>query len=961
VNDYQAIPEILRARPQFVVWRYRHQSGSAKPKKVPFIPRSPEREASVSDPQTWGTFEESIAAIRATAHEPGELGPLDGLGFVFTPDDPLCGDDFDDCIVDGEMHPAAAEILAELRGYKELSPSGTGMHAITIATHNGRRHKTKETPWGGGFECYDRGRFFTVTGTGDGIPEPQQEQHDTIVARLLPPRMTSRTAPTQVGGGAVSGGHSQAPRTRPTQVGGDGYNGHRLELDDQELLRLMFAARNGPKVQALYDGDISAYRDDRSAADFALCRYLAFWTGPDPDRIDSLFRDSRLMRPKWDSPRGETTYGRRTIEKAIDSCPEFYSPPAARKRTNGTDPATGSDDAAAVGTDLYRETPSGLIWQRRTSTGKESVRLTNFSAWIVADTLIDYGLGETKRMFTLQARLENGETRELEVPAGSFPGMKWVAELGAHAQLWPGHSVCDRARHAIQQLSDPADRRVYAHTGWIKLNREDVFLHAGGGIGPRGLVPDIEVRLPEQLHPLELPAADGPELEECIRASLDLLNLGPLEVMAPLLGSAYRAPLGTIDLTSHAAGPTGAFKTELAALGQQHFGAGFDSRHLPGSWSSTANSNADLLFVAKDVLLVIDDFAPTGSRHDVQKQHRDAERVIRGQGNQAGRGRMNADGSQRPARPPRGLLLSTGEDVPGQQSLRARIVVINVDPGAIDRAKLLVAQARGGDGVFAKATAGYLQWLAANGIDRIRLHVLERARYLRESVTAGEHRRSAANLAQLACGLEVFLTFATETGAITVVDGGVTWERCWLALMRTASTQSEHQRETDPPRLFLSHLGGAIMSGRAYLDGADGGPPGASPEAWGYRGDSPAPGADRIGWVKDEDVYLQADASYRVAQRFADDSAQPLSHQKLALQKMLLDAGLIRISNEKHRYTVKRTVDGIPGKRVLELTPAAVKTLQGADDTDRRGLDEPDPAFPPIPAMTSVTRPDGAR
>jgi hypothetical protein len=725
----------------------------------------------------------------------------------------------------------------------------------------------------------------------------------------------------------------------------------------------MFAARNGPKVQPLYVGDTSAYRDDQSAADLALCRYLAFWTGPDPDRIDSLFRGSRLIRSKWDEMHGETTYGRRTIEKAIQSCTEFYSPPAARKRTNRAVPATNGDGAAAAGSDLYSETPAGLVWHNSKSTGKEKVRLTNFCAWIVADTLVDYGLGETRRMFTVRARLENGETRELEVPAGSFPGMKWVAELGAHAQLWPGHSVCDRARHAIQQLSDPVDRRVYAHTGWIKLNGEDIFLHAGGGIGPRGLVPDIEVRLPEQLQPLELPAADGPELKECIRASLDLLDLGPLEVMAPLLCSVYRAPLGTVDLTTHAAGPTGAFKTELAALDQQHFGAGFDSRHLPGSWSSTANSTADLLFVAKDVLLVIDDFAPTGSKHDVQKQHRDAERVIRGQGNQAGRGRLNAGGSQRPARPPRGLILSTGEDVPGQQSLRARIVVVNVDRAGIDQAKLDAAQARGGDGVFAKATTGYLQWLAARGIDRIRQYVIERTRHLREWVPAGEHKRSAANLAQLACGLEVFLAFATETGAITIVDAGATWERCWLALMRTAATQSQHQRDTNPARVFLSHLAGAITAGRAYLDGAeaDGDPP-ENKSAWGWRGENPAPGADKIGWVKENgDVYLQPDASHRTAQRFAYDSDRPLSHQPLAIHKMLLEAGLIRISNEKHRYTVKRTVDGVPGKRVLDLTPAAARALQAADDTDRHGIDPHDQTFPPIPAMISVTGPDDAR
>ena len=84
-DDYQAIPEILRGRPQFVVWRYRQQPGSPKPKKVPFSPRHTDQKASVTDPRTWGTFEEAVAAVRATAREPGKLRPVDGLGFVFKP------------------------------------------------------------------------------------------------------------------------------------------------------------------------------------------------------------------------------------------------------------------------------------------------------------------------------------------------------------------------------------------------------------------------------------------------------------------------------------------------------------------------------------------------------------------------------------------------------------------------------------------------------------------------------------------------------------------------------------------------------------------------------------------------------------------------------------------------------------------------------------------------------------
>ena len=90
-------------------------------------------------------------------------------------------------------------------------------------------------------------------------------------------------------------------------------------LSDHQLLQKAFKARNGSKFKALWEGDTGGNGGDQSAADFALCSYLAFWTGKDANRMDALFRQSRLYRPKWDrrcSGDGRT-YGQVTIEKAL--------------------------------------------------------------------------------------------------------------------------------------------------------------------------------------------------------------------------------------------------------------------------------------------------------------------------------------------------------------------------------------------------------------------------------------------------------------------------------------------------------------------------------------------------------------------------------------------------------------------------------------------------------------------
>lgn len=91
-------------------------------------------------------------------------------------------------------------------------------------------------------------------------------------------------------------------------------------LDDQTLLELAHKAQNGATFGRLWAGDTSEYRDDQSAADLALCVMLAFWTGKDEARIDSLFRQSGLYRQKWE----RDEYRERTIRRACDSVFSVY-------------------------------------------------------------------------------------------------------------------------------------------------------------------------------------------------------------------------------------------------------------------------------------------------------------------------------------------------------------------------------------------------------------------------------------------------------------------------------------------------------------------------------------------------------------------------------------------------------------------------------------------------------------
>jgi primase-polymerase (primpol)-like protein len=89
-----------------------------------------------------------------------------------------------------------------------------------------------------------------------------------------------------------------------------------------QILEKAGSARNGAKFRRLYySGDISGHTS-HSEADLALCSMLAFYCGPDPARIDELFRGSGLFRSKWN----RADYRDSTIRLALEGRKEYYSP-----------------------------------------------------------------------------------------------------------------------------------------------------------------------------------------------------------------------------------------------------------------------------------------------------------------------------------------------------------------------------------------------------------------------------------------------------------------------------------------------------------------------------------------------------------------------------------------------------------------------------------------------------------
>ena len=465
-----------------------------------------------------------------------------------------------------------------------------------------------------------------------------------------------------------------------------------------------------------------------------------------------------------------------------------------------------------------------IAWRKETREGVVPQPLCNFTAQIVAEEVLDDG-AEQRTVFVTEGELPGGRLLSAtRVPAERYPAMSWVTESwGTAPVIFAGQGKKDHLRAAIQMLSGTVPRRIiYGHLGWRRMGDRWAFLHCGGAIGADGVLGGIEVDTGSDcFSAYQLPAPPrATELVDAVRASLALLELGPQTITAPLLGAVYRAPLGEpspVDFSIHITGPTGVFKSELATLAQAHFGAGFHSRRLPASWADTPNMLEKKAFLAKDTVLVVDDFAPTGTTADVQRLHRDADRLVRAAGNRSGRARMRADGGSRPTYYPRGLIVSTGEDIPLGPEPRARLLVVELAPGDIDTAVLSRIQRNAGDGVLATAMAGYVQWLAPR-IDDLRRTLPERQRALRDDfVRQGEHKRTPEIAASIVIGWETFLSFAEEVGALSREETITVLERARSAILGSAATQAGHQASEEPAARFLALLGAAISSGRAHI------------------------------------------------------------------------------------------------------------------------------------------------
>ncbi|NRO84145.1 hypothetical protein IMAU10149_00717 [Lactobacillus helveticus] len=293
----KTIPKELKELKQWGLFHLKYVPERKKNTKIPVNPYDGKAGKS-NDPSTWSDFDTALAALN-------KIDRADGLAFYFA--NGYVGLDIDhiqDDLSDWYQGDSSSDNLVNkfkvlTKGtYMEVSQSGTGIHAVFKGEIPGRRRRK------GNFEMYQAGRFFALTGNTISPP---------IVEALKKPEMQElynylfdkdKKVPTTVNDSEIS----------------------EINLSISEIIKRAEESKTGTRFRMFMKGGWEQFYSSQSEADLAFANDLAFWCGRDFHKMDTIFRNSSLMRDKYDEKRGATTYGVSLLNRAINDAQNIYDP-----------------------------------------------------------------------------------------------------------------------------------------------------------------------------------------------------------------------------------------------------------------------------------------------------------------------------------------------------------------------------------------------------------------------------------------------------------------------------------------------------------------------------------------------------------------------------------------------------------------------------------------------------------
>ncbi|HHC9191460.1 TPA: phage/plasmid primase, P4 family [Staphylococcus aureus] len=284
------IPQELKLVPNWVLWRAEWNEKQQNYGKVPYSING--YRASTTNEKTWCDFE-SVSIEYAVDEQ------YNGIGFVLSDDNNFVCLDIDNVIDEkGQINSELALKMMQFT-YCEKSPSGTGLHCFFKGKLPDNRKK-KRTDLD--IELYDSARFMTVTGCAIGQNNICDDQE--ILNNLVEDYFKENLSVNDV-----------AREESNTN----------MQSSDEDIINVMMKSKQKDKIKDLLQGTYESYFESSSEAVQSLLHYLAFYTGKNKQQMERIFLNYNNLTDKWESKRGNTTWGQLELDKAIKNQKTVYT------------------------------------------------------------------------------------------------------------------------------------------------------------------------------------------------------------------------------------------------------------------------------------------------------------------------------------------------------------------------------------------------------------------------------------------------------------------------------------------------------------------------------------------------------------------------------------------------------------------------------------------------------------
>lgn len=577
---------------------------------------------------------------------------------------------------------------------------------------------------------------------------------------------------------------------------------------------------------------------------------------------------------------------RALIKKEFLDFASKLSPTTRETFINAYGPATGHsvealmNELASMSLEKYRKVVSplpaeyGMYERIETSKGVEWRRLSNFILEITRDLWYDDGnagsRGENKlRKIELKASLPF-KTCTFAVTAEEFVNnntleSKIINNLSAAATPEP-HSM-DKISSACRSLSyageygqNARETTIYTHMGWLcRPEKEDVFLMYDGYIDADGVHSyndaDFEVDINggntaamyECYRVGNIPTPERlKELAAHMRANL--LQVFDYEITLPYLAHMINPVIhrwaGTIG-TRYAmwvTGVSGSFKTSFARTMMCFYGDFLkDVGNGFLSWtSSNAGTNA-AAWPLKDVMLLIDDYKRCIA--DIEEK---SKAILQSFGDSQGRTTSNPRHEVQTQKLLRCGLLSTGEDVPeDESSVLSRMLILRL----YSRGRTMpLTEAQNNAEYMPDIFCGFIQFILKKKLDKAQIQK-KKAEYSKQFEKTVVHPRARANIVTNMIAWDLWEEYLGFQDLRPYYERG-------LKLM--AAGLNEDTQAQQASNLFIYSFSEMLDVGKIYLENAD-------PRVFTQ---PPTPSSELVGWYDKDYTYINMSAAMRAINNF---------------------------------------------------------------------------------------------